>query len=253
MGTIGTYLWKLSQLGLVVLLVVFGALMMMGPEEAEEEVVRETPERESGKREGVVARIKALLGGGKTDQNGTTDPDQDRSELAISQRDLAEGHIDLEKLLDLKDANKEVTLLAEGTTQVQQLVFWQIVGGDIYYRIVLTPYDRPAHKLMMNPAEALFMSFLTAGGERVVPVSGAERIPTKDLREATKEGYAVGWFSDGKLSLEGRDPNQVERGEVGWIFSSGLHARLKTVQRLRGTDGKPVTDPYGINIPVQGG
>jgi hypothetical protein len=101
------------------------------------------------------------------------------SQLAVSQRDLAEGHVDLEKLIELADVNKEIDLLAEGTTQVQQMVFWEIVGDDVYYRVVLTPYERSAHELMMSPSEALFMSFLSADNKRIVPVSAAFRIPTK--------------------------------------------------------------------------
>ena len=177
---------------------------------------------------------------------GTASKGKTTSQLAVSQRDLAEGHIDLEMLIDLADVNKEIDLLAEGTTQVQQMVFWEIVGDDVYYRIVLTPYDRPAHQLMMSPAEALFMSFLSADNQRIVPVSAAFRIPTHKLRVATRDGYAAGWFYDGRIPLEGGDAARIDHAEVGWIFSSKLHARLKGIQAPNNPAGRRGPDPRPV-------
>jgi hypothetical protein len=142
-------------------------------------------------------------------------------------------------------------ILGEGTTQVAQTVLWDVIGGEIYYRIVLTPYDRPAHQMMMDPNEALFISFGTSGGERVVPKAAALRIETRFLRVATAKGYAVGWFVDGVIPLEGQSEELVEKAQVGWIFSSQLHARLRQLQRPEAKGGEAVRDPHSIRTTVE--
>lgn len=229
MGNFGRVLWKLAQLGIVVLLVGLGILMVLKPAGTEDE------ERDPG--------IKV----GRSKNGGAAS-----SVLAESQRNFAEGHIDLEKLIQLADVNREIDLLAEGTTQVHQLVFWEIVGDQIFYRLVLAPYDRRAHELMMDSTEALFMSFHAADDKRVVPVSVAERIPTRKLRVATKNGYAAGWFHDGTIPLDGKSPALVDHAKVGWIFSGPLHNRLRKVQVPKDENGQPITDPFGIKSGVSG-
>jgi hypothetical protein len=175
----------------------------------------------------------------------------------MAQKDVGKGHVDLKKLLEMmddEDVKKEIELLAEGTTQIEQILFWQIHDGSIYYRIVLRPYDRKAHEMMMQPGEALFMSFLSEGDVRLVPKSADHRIDMKYLRVATEKGYAVGWFYDGRLPLAEADPEAVDHGRVGWIFSNGLHARLQQIQAPRKPAGNNVREPFSVDIPVdQGG
>ncbi|MDE0825301.1 MAG: hypothetical protein OSA48_00665 [Akkermansiaceae bacterium] len=135
------------------------------------------------------------------------------------------------------DFNKDTGMLAEGTTQVHQTVLWQIIDGVIDYRIILNPYDRPAHQMMMHPNEALFISFVDEGGPHIALKAAAVRIEMRKLRVATKKGSAVGWFVGGKIPLEEQDEETVEKAQVGWIFSGKLHARLRQLQR---TGRKPV-------------
>lgn len=223
MGNWGRTLWKLSQLGLVVLLVSVAVVSLLNP------LKEELDERDRKEKKG---------GQGST-------------ELMRSQQQFPEGHVPLGRLLAVAGVNKESGTLAEGTTNVQQLVFWEIVGDDIYYRIVLLPYDRPAHELMMDSAEALFMSFHAPDDQRVVPVSAPARIATRKLRVATKDGYAAGWFHDGIVPLAGQDPDRVDHSKVGWIFSGTLHARLKKIQAPKGPDGELITDPFGIGAAAE--
>ena len=94
------------------------------------------------------------------------------------------------------------------------------------------------------------MSFMSGNGERKVPKSADHRIDMKYLRVATKEGYAAGWFYDGVLPLDGVNPESVAKGKVGWIFSNGLHARLRKIQAPKKPAGNKVTEPFSIDIPV---
>ena len=108
----------------------------------------------------------------------------------------------------------ETEYLAEGTTRIQQVLYWQIHDGNIYYRLLLQPHDRAAHAMMMQPGEALFMSFLSEDGERLVPNSSDHRLEVKYLRMATREGDAVAWFYDGSLPLGDVSPEEVNGGLV---------------------------------------
>ncbi len=209
---------------------------------------------------GLVAKLKRMLGGdkkkeGKVRHGGMkTGAGGGTNKLADSQKHVGKGHVDLAELLKTleEDPNvkKEIDLLAEGTTQIEQVLYWQIFDGDIYYRILLQPYDRAAHEMMMKPGEALFMSFMSGNGERKVPKSADHRIDMKYLRVATKEGYAAGWFYDGVLPLDGVNPESVAKGKVGWIFSNGLHARLRQIQAPKRPAGNKTSEPFSIDIPV---
>jgi hypothetical protein len=249
------------QLGLLLTLVGMVLLFVTREKEEDEEFEEEDKEQEewdAGDADGgLIAKIKQLLGMYDEEANLSSGAGSSRSGagsngLKIAQEENAKGNIDLEELLkQADDVRKDVDFLAEGTTQVQQTVLWQIIDGEIFYRIVLYPYDREAHQMMMYPNEALFISFGTDGGERLVPKSAAMRIETRTLRIATKDGYAVGWFADGKLPLEGQAEDVVELSQVGWIFSGKLHARLQKLQRPGAAKGGAVKDPYGIKTGVE--
>ena len=197
-----------------------------------------------------------MFGGGKNEQaeDGSAGEGSTGMELLNSQKEVGTGHADLETLLKQLEGDEGVKVeseyLAEGTTRIQQVLYWQIHDGNIYYRLLLQPYDRAAHAMMMQPGEALFMSFLSEDGERLVPSSSDHRLEMKYLRVATREGYAVAWFYDGSLPLGDVSPEDVHGGRVGWIFSNGLHARLRQLQAPKGRAGDAVTKPFAIDIPV---
>lgn len=252
---LGGCLWKLFQLGIVVAILVLGFLFISRPQEAEGVAKGETKAGaavDPGKRDaggGMIAKLRTVgtanaerkdheskimseAGRGEKSRAQTV-VTGDEGALPESQADVGSGHVDLAKLLqwmDDKNVKRELGLLADGTTGIEQMLFWQIVNGSIYYRIVLRPYERNAHELMMKPGEALFMSFLSNGNKRLVPKSSDQRIEMRRLRVATREGYAVGWFYDGRLPLGDVSPTAVDHGKVGWVFSSGLHARLRQIQ-----------------------
>ena len=257
---LGGCLWKLFQLGIVVAILVLGFMFIAKPQKEKEELA---VEEKVGERKvekagdtGLIAKLQKMFGGEekkevKLAQGGMKSGDRGKNELEVAQAEAGEEHVDLKKLLELsEDVRREVDFLAEGTTQVQQQLFWQIVGDNIHYRIILTPYDRRAHELMMRPGEALFMSFLSTDEERLVPRSADFRIDMKKLRVATTDGYAVGWFYDGRLPLGGVNPAAVDHGSVGWIFSNRLHARLRTIQGPKAPAKETVDEPFSIDIPV---
>jgi len=246
--------WKLFQVALV--LAMLGLVFLFIVREDKEKEVLTEEEQELVEREGadtnkgLIAKLKEMVGlekkklkrvGGSSSGGGGS------RAMKIAQEKKPKGNIDLEELLKREeDVRKDVDMLAEGTTQVEQTVLWQIIDGEIYYRIILTPYDREAHKMMLSPSEALFISFVSNEGERLVPRAAAERLETRTLRVATKDGYAVGWFVDGKLPMEDADEGAVEKAQVGWIFSGQLHARLRQLQRPKGAADGAVSDPHGI-------
>lgn len=275
---LGGCLWKLFQLGIVVAILVLGFLFISRPQEAPGAGRGETKAGaavDRGKKApaegGLIAKLRNLgranaerkknevdtmeqAGGGPP--KGGVVVSAEESRLLASQEEVGTGHADLAKLLewmDDKHVRRETGMLADGTTGIEQMVFWQIVDGNVHYRIVLQPYDRKAHELMMDPGEALFMSFLSGDQKRLVPKSADQRIEMRTLRVATREGYAVGWFYDGRLPLGGVDPAAVDRGRVGWVFSSGLHDRLREIQAPRKQVGTAAKSPFGIDLPVNGG
>lgn len=244
---IGGCAWKLFQLGILVVLLGMAFLFVIkGDSEDVERAVHgkeEIQEQEAAADTGILAKIKRMLGGGDRKKGGAGSDSSDSKDggsasLKKAQEKDETGNIDLAELLKhADDFNKDTAMLAEGTTEVHQTVLWQIIDGVIYYRIILNPYDRPAHQMMMQPSEALFISFLNEGGQRVAPKAAAMRIGMRKLRVATGEGYAMGWFVDGKIPLEetedGEDEGDgvVKKSQVGWIFSGKLHHRLQQLQR----------------------
>lgn len=258
--------WKVFQLGIVVAILGLGFLFIAKPqgkgreEYATKDLKGERSEERLGET-GLVAKLRQVFGGDKKAKVKTGSGSKSgsgrgpRNKLKRSQKDAGTGHVDLESLLrDLEDdgsVQKEMEFLAEGTTQIQQVLYWQIFDGNIYYRILLQPYDRTAHELMIQPGEALFMSFMSGEGTRLVPKSADYRIDMKYLRVATKDGYAVGWFYDGVLPLDGVHPEAVSKGKVGWIFSNRLHARLRQLQAPK-RPADEARKPFSIEIPVDG-
>lgn len=243
---IGGCLWRGFQVGLVLVVLVAALVVVVSLDlrkEREEAGMETRDEKEEG---GIVGAVKRLFG---------FDGNEEMAEEILKeiQEEQAEGHIDLEDLLRDRDKmNEDRAVLAEGTTSIDQIVLWQVIGDDIYYRIILAPYDRAAHQLMLAPGESLFVSFVDAQQVRLAPRAAAAPVPTKGLRVATGDGYAVGWFADGKVPLEGQDGEKVEKARVGWIFSDPLHARLRQIQRPGQTDGgEGGKDPFGIDAGVE--
>lgn len=241
---IGGCLWRLFQVGLVLALLAVGLVVVISLDlkgEREEAGLEQKEEKEEG---GIVGAVKRLFGFGGEEEVAEI--------LKEIQEEQAEGHIALKDLLRDRDKlNEDRAVLAEGTTSIDQLVLWQVIGDDIYYRIILTPYDRTAHQMMLDPGESLFISFVDANQVRLAPRAAAAPVPTKDLRVATGDGYAIGWFADGKVPLEGQDGGLVEAARVGWIFSDPLHARLRRIQRPEAGRDSPVKDPFGVDTGVE--
>lgn len=254
----GGCLWNLFQLGVVILILVLGFLFIANPQNgvSGDEQSGDGAGGPKPRGTGLVARLKGVFGGGGSERTAGDGRPGFGDDLWWSQREAGTGQADLETLLGRLEGNKtvrvQVEFLAEGTTRIRQTLYWQIHDGNIHYRILLRPYDRKAHAMMMRPGEALFMSFVSEDGERLVPKSTDHRIEMQFLRVATREGHAAGWFYDGHLPLAEVSPEAVHGGQVGWVFSNGLHARLRQLQAPEPAAGENGTKPFAIDIPVDG-
>ena len=162
--------------------------------------------------------------------------------------------IDIVELLALSEQMKRsVTYLADGTTRVEQGVAWFIHNGRLHFFVLLRPFERVTHELMKRPGEDLFVSFLDAEGQRVVPISAPERIPTHELRVAVTKTRRVpaGWVSYGELPLHGASGDSIHEPKIGWIFSGGLHARLRGLQRAHINREDVVRDPFNLDFQAK--
>ena len=169
----------------------------------------------------------------ETGQGEKAQPSQLKSgSLQADQEKHPTGPAELKDLrCSAEGVRADSQILGDGSTKVKQLVLWQLGDGGIFFRIILTPYDKDAHRMMMVPSETLFLAFETKTGERIAPPAEALRIEMRQLRVATDNGAPAGWFVDGKIPLDPKEERQVDSPQVGWFFSKRLHARLRQLQQ----------------------
>lgn len=172
----------------------------------------------------------------------------------IVNRPAKRGHIDLAQLLALTETiDRSVGYLADGTTKMEQAVGWFLYEGRLHFVLLIRPFERMAHELMKRPGEDLFISFVDASGERVVPSSAPEQIATKDLRVAVMRGgtAAAGWVAYGELPVPEGAGELIDEPKVGWIFSGTLHGRLKQLQRSHIVTEEGVHDPFALDFDAR--
>lgn len=165
-------------------------------------------------------------------RGGSRDAAQEKTgPLKEDQAKRPKGPMEIKELEKLAEKlRKDAKVLANGSTNVKQVVLWNIENDNIHFRIILTPYDREAHQLMMSPGEALFVSFESKAGVRVAPKAMPLRVEMRQLRMATENGAPAGWFVDGSVPVDAKDKNLVSAPRVGWLFSKQLHGRLRQLK-----------------------
>jgi hypothetical protein len=247
-------LGNFALLGFVVLGVGLGALAILikSDESKDKELADEKNERGGESDEGketLIFKFREMF-----DYEGTVRVGDGRGSMGITPITAENGGnktIDLNDLLELaREMERKVDYLADGTTRVEQAVAWFTYRDRLHYVLLVRPFERVAHEMMKRGGEDLFLSFLGSDGERVLPPSAPEQIPTRSLRVAVTKAKRIpaGWVAYGELPLYGASGESIAEPQVGWIFSGGLHARLQKLLRANIVREEGMHDPFRLDF-----
>lgn len=240
---------KLAALGMILLILAFAVLivtkdkLLKGDRELDdEEVIEAVVERiERVDKKKAMENLRKMIDGQAVDkkigikegQSSFTGEAKDLEKAVEASVD--DEAVDLQKMLEenLETFEKDTSELADGETDLEQVVSWRIIGDWLYFRVAFSPWDSETHRLMQGGDDAIFMSFVDSSDERVVPASAAARIPTRNFYLQKKEELPFGWAFSGKLFVGKVNKKSINHSEVGWIFSQELATHLKRLKKAR--------------------